>query len=91
MTRLVTAASALLCLASTASAEGITVTRAGSQPVLLSPAEGFTGAVTTTDRFQRTAPSRIVAEREVGGTSGDDRAGPLIDRLVEGFIRSVAN
>lgn len=61
----IAAALALLCLCAPASAEGITVTKNGSQPVVKSPAENFTGKVHTTNRFNGTAPSRLVGSTVV--------------------------
>lgn len=52
----------LSLLASAALAEperAVVVTRAGSQPSTLGPADNFTGSVRVDSRFQRDAPARI--------------------------------
>lgn len=62
MKSLVAAALCIALCASAARAEinpGITVTRPGSQPSTVGPAENFTGAVQVDSRFQGTAPARI--------------------------------
>jgi quercetin dioxygenase-like cupin family protein len=62
MKSLAAIATSFFLLASVASAEpdnGITVTRAGSQPSTQGAAENFTGSVRVDSRYQRSDPARI--------------------------------